>query len=234
MAQAMSYGLRTEVVLTRDGRDIMDNAAYRTLNAVRSAGVSAAALEMKVSEATIYRRLRTLDRAIGGRTFKDGEVTPLGSTLLEQMERYERLLREQMEHLWKKPTLTCDAVVVHGGKLLLVRRGRDPYKGMYALPGGILEYGESAEECVIREVIEETGLRTDIERMVGVFSDPGRDPRGHFVTILYQLRMTGGNLAGGDDAESAEFFPLDQLPPLAFDHAILLRKALAADPEHSL
>jgi 8-oxo-dGTP diphosphatase len=234
MALAMSYGLRTEAVLTKDGRDIMDQLAYRTLNTVSSVGIGAAALEMKVSEATIYRRLRALDRSIGGRTFKDGMVTPLGSTLLEQMGRHEQLLQEQMEHLWKKPTLTCDGVVVQDGKLLLIRRGRDPYKGMYALPGGIMEYGESSEECVIREVMEETGLGTDIVRLVGVFSDPGRDPRGHFVTILYQLRMTGGELAGGDDAASAEFFPLNQLPSLAFDHATLVRKALTTDPEHSL
>jgi 8-oxo-dGTP diphosphatase len=87
---------------------------------------------------------------------------------------------------------------------------------------------------VVREVEEETGLRTAVTRLVGVFSDPSRDPRGHFVTLLFELRATGGSLAGGDDAESAGFFPLDRLPPLAFDHALMVELALSGRPEHNL
>lgn len=230
----MSYGLRTEAVLTRDGRDIMDRRAYRTLLAVASRGVKAAALDLGVAESTIYRRLRTLDQASGGSTLVGGSLTSLGEELLEQMERQERLLKEQLEHLWKKPTLTCDGILVQDGKLLLIRRGRDPCRGQHALPGGIVEYGESVEDCVVREVEEETGLRTAVKRLVGVFSDPGRDPRGHFVSLIFELNMTGGSLAGGDDAESAELVPLDRLPPLAFDHALMVELALSDRPEHSL
>jgi 8-oxo-dGTP diphosphatase len=230
----MSYGLRTDAVLTRDGRDIMDHVAYRTLDAVGSGGVKAAAMAMGVNESTIYRRLRALDQASGGSAYFDGSLTSFGRELLEQMERHERLLKEQLEHLWKKPTLTCDGVLVQDGNLLLVRRGRDPCKGKYALPGGIVEYGERVEDCVMREVKEETGVRSVVNRLVGVFSDPGRDPRGHFVTLLFELKMTGGSLAGGDDAESANFFPLDRLPPMAFDHALMVELALSARPEHNL
>jgi 8-oxo-dGTP diphosphatase len=230
----MSYGLRTAAVLTRDGRDIMDQAAYRTLSAVGSSGVHAAARELGVTESTIYRRMRALDLAIGGPCYRDGTLTALGEEVLEHMERHQRLLKEQLEHLWKKPTLTCDGLVLKDGKLLLIRRGRDPYKGKYALPGGIVEYGETVEDCVVREVEEETGLRTAVERLVGVYSDPRRDPRGHFITLLFELRATGGKLAHGDDADSAHFFGLDRLPPLAFEHALMIDQALSVRPGHNL
>ena len=129
---------------------------------------------------------------MGGQVHHEGNLTPLGLELLERMELNIRLLSEQMEHLWKKPTLTCDGFVIRGGKVLLVKRGRDPSKGSYALPGGIVEYGESTEDCVVREVLEETGLRDRVERLVGVFSELDRDPRGHFVTLLYCAGDTGG------------------------------------------
>lgn len=234
MARAMSYGLRTEAVLTRDGLDIMDQVAYDTLRAVASGGVHGASREMGVAGSTIYRRLRALGQSLGSPAYEHGSLTPQGREVLEQMERHQRLLGEQLEHLWKKPTLTCDGVVVLDGKLLLVRRGRDPSQGMYALPGGIVEYGERVEDCVVREVREETGIRTEVVRLIGALSDPDRDPRGHFITLLFELRATGGELAGGDDAESAELFPLDRLPPLAFDHALMVERALSGRPEHNL
>jgi len=161
-------------------------------------------------------------------------LTATGSELIEQMERRQRLLEGQMEHLWRKPTLTCDGLVIRDGMLLLVRRGRDPFKGHHALPGGIVEYGETTEDCVVREVKEETGLDTEVVRLIGIFSDPARDPRGHFITLLYELSEKGGVIAGGDDAESAGFYPLDKLPLLAFDHSVLVRKALGGGPGHSI
>ncbi len=79
------------------------------------------------------------------------------------------------------------------------------------MPGGIVEYGERLEDCVVREVREETGLETRVLRLIGIFSDPGRDPRGHFVSAFYELERTGGELLAGDDAAETGFYPLDRL-----------------------
>ena len=70
----------------------------------------------------------------------------------------------------------------------------------------------------MREVREETGLETEIMELLGIYSDPGRDPRGHFVTAVYHLKSVGGKLRPGDDARAAEWVPFDKLPPLSFDH----------------
>jgi 8-oxo-dGTP diphosphatase len=234
MAPAMSYGLRAEGVLTKDGRDVLDMTGYRLLLALHVCGAQGAAGELGVSGTTVRRRVRMLESELGEKVLEKGRLNHLGRELLEHMELRIRLLDEQLEHLWRKPTLTCDGLLMRDGRLLLVRRGREPFKGHYALPGGILEYGESAEGCVVREMEEETGLNTEVICLAGIFSDPGRDPRGHFVTALYLLRETGGRLAAGDDAESAGFFDLDQLPPLAFDHSKLVEEGLRIASEHSL
>jgi len=119
---------------------------------------------------------------------------------------------------YKNPRLTADGAIIQSGKILLIKRNIDPYKGKWALPGGHIEYGERVEDGVIREVLEETGLSAEIEKIIGVYSDPNRDPRGHTVTIVYKLNVIGGTLQGGDDASDAKFFELNNLPELAFDH----------------
>jgi len=119
---------------------------------------------------------------------------------------------------YKNPVLTVDGILIERGKLLLVRRGREPEKGKLALPGGIVEYGETTEEAVVRELREETGICTKPVRLLGVYSDPARDPRGHFITVAYVLSRESGELMAGDDAADAVFLPISDLPPLAFDH----------------
>ncbi len=126
----------------------------------------------------------------------------------------------------RNPALTVDGVLIEDGKILLIRRGREPFKGRWALPGGFVEYGERVEDAVIREFREETGLETEIIRLVGVYSDPDRDPRGHTVSIVYILKRTGGELRVGDDASEARFFPINELPEMAFDHGKIIKEAL--------
>ena len=77
--------------------------------------------------------------------------------------------------------MAVDAVLLHEDKLVLVRRGKPPFRGRYALPGGGVEFGERLEEAVEREVLEETGLESEVMRLLGVYGDPGRDPRGHTI-----------------------------------------------------
>ena len=117
-----------------------------------------------------------------------------------------------------RPRVAADAILMMGGKLVLVKRGHEPFEGCYALPGGFVECGETTEEAAKREVLEETGVRTAIKSLFGVYSTPDRDPRGHTVSVVYELRRVGGRLKSGSDAAAVRLFPLSKIPPLAFDH----------------
>src|SRR2546425_2422088 len=86
------------------------------------------------------------------------------------------------------PSVAVDGIVLHGGKLVTVRRKNDPYRGMPALPGGFVELGETTVEAVVREVREETGLETRLKRLGGAFSRPKRDPRGPLNPVLCEVR----------------------------------------------
>jgi 8-oxo-dGTP diphosphatase len=119
---------------------------------------------------------------------------------------------------FKSPKLTVDGAIIKNYKILLIKRKNDPFKGKWALPGGFVEYNERVEQAVIREVFEETGLKTEIIELVGIYSDPNRDPRGHTVTVVFLLEINNGKINSGDDADEARFFNLDNLPVLAFDH----------------
>ncbi len=125
----------------------------------------------------------------------------------------------------KTPALTVDGVLFENQSVLLVQRKYNPFQGTWALPGGFVEYGEKTEHAVIREVLEETSLNTKIRMLLGVYSDPHRDPRGHTVTVVYVLDRVGGELHAGDDAGSARFFKMSKLPTLAFDHSLIVKDA---------
>lgn len=133
----------------------------------------------------------------------------------------------------KRPTVACDTVVftMKDGVLcvLLVVRGHDPFKGMYALPGGFMEWGESCEEGARRELMEETGLAVDALEFVGVFSKPGRDPRGTVVSIEYMavVEPEKAIIRAGDDAAEAEWVSVEKVPQLAFDHSEVFTQAMA-------
>ncbi len=124
------------------------------------------------------------------------------------------------------PALAVDGVLLRKGAVLLIRRGHAPFEGHWAFPGGFVELGERAEDAVVREILEETGLRTRIKTLVGFYSDPDRDPRGHVASAVYLLSAAGGRLQGGDDAREAAWWPLARRPPLAFDHEEILEDAL--------
>ena len=121
------------------------------------------------------------------------------------------------------PRLTADAVILDPGRgVVLIRRGHAPFAGMWALPGGFVEIGEPTDAACRREAREETGLEVETVQLLGVYSDPGRDPRGHTVSAIYLCRVVGGELAGGDDAAEARWFADLRGVELAFDHARVL------------
>ncbi len=142
---------------------------------------------------------------------------------------------------YRNPALTVDGVVLvrqpmnaKGETLsvLLIERGNDPFRGMYALPGGFVDYGEDIRTAIDREIQEETGLTGLPFSQFRTFGHPDRDPRGHTVSVVYVAVIVGEapEVEGGDDAASAAWFPADKLPKLAFDHAQIMERVLAALP----
>lgn len=107
----------------------------------------------------------------------------------------------------------------------MVRRGREPYKGKWALPGGFVRYGERVEDAAAREAKEETGLRVRLQKLIGVYSDPGRDPRGHVISICFLASKIGGKLMASGDVVEARAFKRIPWNELAFDHAKILKNA---------
>jgi 8-oxo-dGTP diphosphatase len=128
----------------------------------------------------------------------------------------------------RDPKLTVDAVWLLRGRILLVRRGRPPFRGLWALPGGFVEGDETVEAAVVRELREETGLSARPVAIVGVYSGPDRDPRGPTATVAFRMRGRGGPPAGGDDASAAQWVPVSEAVGLAFDHDRIVRDALRA------
>ena len=124
---------------------------------------------------------------------------------------------------YKVPALAVDAVVVQKNKILLIKRAQDPFRGFWALVGGFVECGETTEEAIVREVKEEVGLDIEILELLGVYSSPERDPRGHVVSICYIARGVG-DIVVGEEIEKAKFFYLNEIKelPLAFDHAKII------------
>ena len=129
------------------------------------------------------------------------------------------------------PALAVDLVIRRDDELLLIRRGNDPFAGRWALPGGFVEPDETVEQAAIRELSEETGVDVaEAEmRLVGVFSAPGRDPRGWTISVVFTVDLTGdGQAVAGDDAADAKWVQADAIPrPLAFDHDAIVERASA-------
>ena len=131
---------------------------------------------------------------------------------------------------YPRPAVTADCVVMTKEtepKVLLIQRGNDPFKGCWAFPGGFMDMDENTEQCAIRELEEETGLKVDKVLQIGAYSKVDRDPRGRTVTVAYLAIIDlPVNVQGCDDAANADWHSINQLPPLAFDHADVMRDAI--------
>lgn len=112
-------------------------------------------------------------------------------------------------------------------RLLLIRRATNPYKGSWALPGGFVQEDESLEDCALRELQEETGVEQTYLEQLYSFGAPDRDPRGRVVTVAYFALVPSDEvvLEAATDADAAAWFPADDLPELAFDHAHIIKTA---------
>ena len=134
-------------------------------------------------------------------------------------------------YAYPHPAVTTDCVIFgydvsDGLSVLLVQRGLDPYRGRWAFPGGFMKIDEDADTGALRELVEETGLRPGTVEQFGTFTQVDRDPRERVITIAYYALVRKADVQGGDDAAQARWFPVGQVPPLAFDHDRILRVAL--------
>ena len=130
---------------------------------------------------------------------------------------------------YPRPAVSADVVVLDQQKkqILLIQRLKDPFAGSWALPGGFMEMDESADQCAIRELQEETGLLVDAVKQIGAYSALNRDPRGRVVTVAFlAFADKTSEVQAADDAADVQWFDLAELPPLAFDHAKIIADAI--------
>lgn len=137
-----------------------------------------------------------------------------------------------MDYTYKypRPAVTADCVVMTNEplpKVLLIQRGAAPFKGAWAFPGGFMNMDETTEQCAIRELEEETGLKVATVHQIGAYSKVDRDPRGRTITVAYLAIINSPEeVKGQDDAAKAAWFPITELPHLAFDHYDIMQDAL--------
>ena len=132
---------------------------------------------------------------------------------------------------YPRPALAVDLVIVTyeaRPRVLLIERKNEPFAGAWALPGGFVNEGETLEQAARRELMEETNVKVDALEQLYTAGDPGRDPRGWVVSICYLTRVDRRKLKpkAGDDAKNAALHTLDEPPRMAFDHAMLLQRAM--------
>ena len=123
------------------------------------------------------------------------------------------------------PKLMVDVVIPSERGVVLIRRAGEPFEGMWALPGGFVEVGETVEAAATREAAEETGLAVEIAGLVGVYSEPDRDPRGHNVSVAFLARVVGGDLIAATDTAEVAVLDPDSVE-LAFDHRSIIADAM--------
>lgn len=138
------------------------------------------------------------------------------------------------QYEYPRPAVSADVVVFSrqrpsaGRRVLLIQRLHEPFADCWALPGGFMEIDETIEDTARRELQEETGLEITDAKQIGIFSTVDRDPRGRIITVAFLVELDGDPQAvAADDAKSVGWFELDSLPPLAFDHAQIIKTAIS-------
>ena len=125
------------------------------------------------------------------------------------------------------PKLAVDILITNdNGEIALIKRKFEPFKGMYALPGGFVDYGETVENAAVREAKEETGLDVELQGMLGIYDELGRDPRGHIISIVFIAKQTGGKIIkSSDETEEGGFKSLEEIESieLGSDHNQMIK-----------
>ncbi len=126
--------------------------------------------------------------------------------------------------MYKNTSLTVDIIIIHENNVVLIKRANHPYKGNFVLPGGFVEIEETLVNAAIREAKEETSLDIKIIKLIGIYDDPARDPRGRVVSVCY-LATCSGTLKANSDAKEVVLMNLINIPRLAFDHSEMIHDA---------
>lgn len=225
--------LKAKAWLEKDGKFLLSEGRARILKFIEEThSLSKTAKKMKMSYRHLWGIVRDMENSAGEKLAKSergGKIggkttlTPAGKKVLMEYERGVESLQAFLDNRgFLKPSLAVDGIVIYKDKLVLIKRARPPFKGKLALPGGFVEYNEKVEDAVVREITEETGLKTEIKNIFGVYSDPKRDPRGHTVSVVFELKVKGGKLQSGSDAKEARLYSLGKIPDLAFDHDVIV------------
>ncbi len=222
------YEFRSKNWIERDGKVIVGEGRAMLLKYIMEFGsLTRAAQEMGMSYRHAWGIVQEINEVVGkeivhaerggvegGKTI----LTDEGKRLLENFEKMHGTVQTLTSLGMRTSLVAVDGVIPIDEKLVLIRRKYYPFEGKLALPGGMVEYGERVEDAILREMKEETGLDTEISELLGVYSEPGRDPRGHVISIAYVLNRVGGELKSGDDAKAIELVEIDKIPDLSFDH----------------
>ncbi|MGB7062677.1 MAG: NUDIX hydrolase [Candidatus Zixiibacteriota bacterium] len=178
----------------------------------------------------VYKRRKSVEWSTDKKDEAPGRP-PVGADLTKGIQKTYKycprcgaeMVEKTVDHHKRKACPVCEYVCYHNpvpaagvvieedGKILLVKRKFEPYKGDWCLPAGFMEYDESPEQCAIRESKEELGVDVELDGLYGVYSGKD-DPRTHAVLVMYWANITGGELKPGDDAEEIEFFAKDKIP----------------------
>jgi 8-oxo-dGTP diphosphatase len=231
----MMYSLRIKTWLLKDKEFLLSEGRAALLrNIDEEKSLLAASEKMKMSYRHAWGTIREIEEMLGKKVVRstrggtEGGRTSLTAAGREILWEYEHRTNETLRFVEHGHTrLAVDAVIKYRGKLVLVKRAFPPFKGRYALPGGFVELGEETEKAVVREALEETGLRTRVTRLVGVYSSPKRDPRGHVISSVYELEVVGGRLQKDEEVVEIGLFPPEKAPKLAFDHSKIVKDYLA-------
>lgn len=222
------YEFKSKNWLEKDGKVIIGEGRATLLKFILEfESLTKAAEEMGMSYRHAWGIVQDINEVLGKEIIHserggvDGGKTQLtdeGKRLLEDFDKMNGTVQTLSSLGMRTPLVAADGLIVIDDKLVLIRRKFYPYEGKLALPGGMVEYDERVEDAVRREMKEETGLDVEIVKLLGVYSEPGRDPRGHVISAAYVLKRVGGELRSGDDAKAVELVGIDEIPDLAFDH----------------
>ncbi len=235
------YHLECKCLLKKDGEFVISRGRARLLELVDETGsISESAKELKMSYRHAWGIIKKIEGDAGfevikthrGGSDKGGSV--LTSKGKELLETYHELKKEHRGDVYMNPAITVDGILREEDKIVLIERKNEPFKGKHALPGGFVEYGETVEEAIVREVKEETGLECVVKDMVGVYSDPKRDPRGHTISVVFELDIVSGKLKASTDASDVGYFNIRELPDLAFDHDKIIQDYLLSTGDQSV
>jgi len=221
-----------------NGNYLMGEGLYLLLKNIKEYGnLSKAVKLMNMSYRNGWGKIRDVEERTGkkiiestrgGKLKGETKLTEFGEELLNSYKRYDDVLGYYISRPFKVPSLTVDGILIENGSVLLIKRRNDPFKDFYALPGGFVEYGETVEQALEREMMEELSVEVKISSIVGIYSSPDRDPRDHTISIAYLIERIDGVPSPGDDAAEVKFFDLKKLPNLAFDHGLILHDAIKA------